>query len=122
MLVNFNSYFQKKSFAELKDMEKDIVNQIKSRSRGIDVSFWEEVLDLLHPKMARTRLSELYTKKAKMRIELIRAEQRKATEMHEKQHNITLPSTSKKESSAADEMDSKPDTRLMNNTLDVSFV
>lgn len=103
-------------------MEKDIVNQIKSRSRGIDVSFWEEVLDLLHPKMARTRLKELYAKKMKMRLEQIKAEQRKATEKHEQEQNITLPSTSKKEIPAADEMDVKPGTKLppLDSTLNVS--
>ncbi|KAI6184201.1 Cactin [Aphelenchoides bicaudatus] len=99
------SKFEKKSFAELKDMEKDIVNQIKSRSRGIDVSFWEEVLDLLHPKMARARLKELHSKKMKMRLEQIRAEQKKATEKHEKEHNIGAPSSSRKDSSTLDDMD-----------------
>jgi hypothetical protein len=104
-------------------MEQEIVNQIRSRSRGIDVSFWEEVLDLLHPKMARTRLNELHTKKLKMRLEQIRAEQKKATEQHEKEHNTALPSTSKKETPATDDMDVKTDIKaqLVGSTLNVRF-
>lgn len=92
--MNNIDYFQKKSFADLKNMEKEIVDRIKGHSRGIDVSFWEEVLDLLRPKMARTRLKELHAKKMKMRLEQIRAEQKKATQTHEKDHIVSIPSTS----------------------------
>lgn len=75
-------------------MEKEINDKIKDQGRGIDVSFWEEALDLLRPKMARTRLKELHSKKMKLRLEQIRAEQKKATETHEKEHNVVLPSAS----------------------------
>lgn len=89
-------------------MEQEIMDKIKGQSRSIDVSFWEDVLDLLRPKMARTRLKELHTKKMKMRLEQIRAEQKKATEKHEKDNNLTLPSSSSK--SANDQV--KPDYEM----------
>lgn len=103
-------------------MEKEVVDRTKSRARGVDVGFWEEVLNLLRPKMARTRLKELHTKKMKRRLEQIRAEQKKATEKHEKDHNISFPSTSTRDLPTNDEtsfevVDVKPTT---DDALDVS--
>ncbi|KAI6239618.1 Cactin [Aphelenchoides fujianensis] len=105
--------FQKKSFAELSKMEADITQKIRGAGRGVDVSYWEAVLEVLRPKMARTRLKEGFAQKQKARLDQIRAQQRKAMEKHESTSNFQLPSTSSKMVAGQDvemEDDTKPPT------------
>jgi hypothetical protein len=74
--------------------------------------------------MARTRLKELHPKKMKMKLEQLRAEQKKATEKHEKDQNIAMPSTSSKSIKSEPDIDIKPqlDTSLNVGILICRFI
>ncbi|KAH7666424.1 hypothetical protein AAVH_43216 [Aphelenchoides avenae] len=50
-----------KTYAELENLERQVVAKIKNAGRGVDVAYWETVLECLRPHMAKTRLKEKHS-------------------------------------------------------------
>ncbi|KAI6180337.1 Cactin [Aphelenchoides besseyi] len=94
VLPSIEKSFEKKTFAELSKTADEIRKKIQIAGRGVDVSYWEVVLAMLEPKIAKTRLTENHVQKQKFRLEQIRSQQRKETEKFEEMHEETKPSVS----------------------------
>lgn len=52
-----------------------IHNKIAKPGPGVNVGYWEALLELLNPYMARQRLKELHSQMLKIRLKHIREEQ-----------------------------------------------
>ena len=61
--------------------------------KGVDVGYWESLLDSLHPFMAKARLKEKQSQMLQLKLKRIREEQMREMEKHEQETGGPGPST-----------------------------
>lgn len=68
-----------------------MVAKIKNAGRGVDVAYWETVLECLRPHMAKTRLKEKHSEVVRLQVRRMKEEQKRKTEEYEREHAKKLP-------------------------------
>ncbi|XP_018794231.1 PREDICTED: cactin [Bactrocera latifrons] len=64
--------FRKKNAKQLNELRFKIENKIKSRSDGVDISYWESLLSQLKAHMARARLRDKHQENLRQKLNLLK--------------------------------------------------
>ncbi|XP_013097556.2 splicing factor Cactin [Stomoxys calcitrans] len=64
--------FRNKTIIQLDELKSKIEAKIESRTEGIDISYWENILSQLKAHMARARLRDHHQKKLREKLDLLK--------------------------------------------------
>uniref|UniRef100_A0A0A1X0Y9 Splicing factor Cactin n=1 Tax=Zeugodacus cucurbitae TaxID=28588 RepID=A0A0A1X0Y9_ZEUCU len=64
--------FRKKNAKQLNELRCKIENKIKSRSDGVDISYWESLLSQLKAHMARARLRDKHQENLRQKLNILK--------------------------------------------------
>lgn len=64
--------FRKKNTMQLNELRFKIENKIKSRSDGVDISYWESLLSQLKAHMARARLRDKHQENLRQKLNILK--------------------------------------------------
>lgn len=67
--------FKGKTTSQLLELRKKIEDKLSSKTEGIDIAYWENLLSTLKAHMARSRLRDRHQENLKSKLELLKREQ-----------------------------------------------
>jgi hypothetical protein len=72
-----------KKYDELAQLEQQIMAKVRNAGRGVDVAYWESLLESLRPQMAKCRINERHKEVVKLEVLRIREAQKREIEKYE---------------------------------------
>ncbi|XP_014094437.1 splicing factor Cactin isoform X1 [Bactrocera oleae] len=112
--------FRKKNAKQLNDLRFKIENKIKSRSDGVDISYWESLLSQLKAHMARARLRDKHQVNLRQKLNLLKNKSEKNdNSVTSLTSNINESVTSSIETSSNVEKEPKTDPNTLQKFFDL---
>ncbi|XP_061391942.1 splicing factor Cactin [Musca vetustissima] len=72
VVKDVSATFRNKTIAQLDELRAKIESKIESRTEGVDISYWENILSQLKAHMARARLRDHHQKKLREKLDLLK--------------------------------------------------